>query len=37
MPYGQKAFYTTEQMMNSYQNVYTDPAWLKFVKALLGY
>ncbi len=35
MPYGET--YTIDQMMKSYQNVYSDPAWLTIVKSILGY
>jgi len=34
MPYGKA--YTTEQMMNTYQKVYS-PQWMDYVKILLGY
>jgi len=33
--YGEK--YTTSQMMNSYQNVYTESKWIEIIKAFLGY
>ncbi len=35
MPFRKK--YTTEQMMNSYQNAYAESAWIEIVKAFLGY
>ncbi len=37
LPYSKNTVYSTEQMMNSYQNVYSEATWIEIVKALLGY